>query len=430
MHQLELPINHARETLGTTQDSTQPHSVNILPHRVPKVLVPGTQTQPETLRRWESTDSVSLGGPPHLELSASRSSSQQSAARTRPLFSAATPTPTPSAPSRPHASGSSQLNLGILRPRGNSGQSSRPLDERCALAKGAAKALQEQHAVQPLGSSNHASGSRLPAGTVSPDEFVRKHYCARREQRARASASDAEPGRRAASPDLMPDDEEEQVAAAAEASGREPKRGRKKKPAARNIHGNERYILTLAKQHLFAYALSEGAWQNRALFTRWAPPIYIETWGQELPDVPVEPPSPETIQIMVNSLATARGKVKDLLRPFTQYTFGFEKPALNAEAINRNLAIFREIHPNRFHCLEYQPPYGHYENNALSQAIAVALFSNPSSVGVTFQNYFNPMPLTTAAFVLVNVQFCIHLSQRNGLHQVDAHPVEWVTCNR
>ncbi|KAG8712848.1 hypothetical protein FRC08_014014 [Ceratobasidium sp. 394] len=314
-------------------------------------------------------------------------------------------------PSHLHASGRSQLDLGTLRPRCNPGQSLCPLDERRGLAKGAAKALRQQHTVQAPGSSNHASGSHLPSGTVSPDEFVREHYRAQREHRAQTSTSDGsnnpESGRRASSPDLMPDDEEEQVAIAARASGLEPKRGRKKKPAARDIHGNERYILTIAKQHLFAYALSKGAWQNRALFTRWTPPIYIETWNQELPDVPVKPPSPEAIQIMVNSLATAHGKVKDLLRPFTQYTFGFEKPALNAEAINRNLAIFRDIHPNQFHCLEYQPPYGHYESNALSQAIAMALFSNPSSVGVTFQNYFNPMPLTTTAFVLANVQVCI-----------------------
>ncbi|KAG9096298.1 hypothetical protein FRC06_008817 [Ceratobasidium sp. 370] len=438
LHQLELPINHVRETLGTTQDSTQPELINNLDpapkpptHRVPKVLVPGTQTQLETLHRWESTDSVSLGDPPHVRPSASRFSSQQSApsssaARTRPLRLPSTPTPAPApapapttnAPSCSRASGPSRPDLGILRPHGNPGQSSRPLNERCTLSKGAARALRDS----APGPSNRASGSSPPSGTAFPGEFVREHYRTRRERRARAPASNGdnpkdgatlEPGRTPSRPDLMSDNEEQRVAAAAAASGREPKRGRKKKPAARDIHGNERFVLTVAKQHLFAYALTEGAWQTRGLFARWAPPVYIETWEQELPGVPIEPPSPETIQIMVNGLATGRGKVKDVLRPFTQYTFGFEKPALNNEAIDRNLAIFREIHPNRFHCLEYQPAYGHYESNALSQAIAVALFSNPTSVGVTFRNYFDPMPLTTVAFVLANdidylqVQFCI-----------------------
>ncbi|KAG9091639.1 hypothetical protein FRC06_000482 [Ceratobasidium sp. 370] len=376
----------------------------------PTVLVPGTQTQPETFGHWEPTGSVSLGDPPGANSLASRLSSQQSAAnlsvsRTRPINS--TSTPTPSALSR-----SSRLDHGILHARGNPGQP-RPLDARRALAKGVAKVLRESHTAQAPGPSSHARGLQ-PAGMISPERFVREHYRTRHE-RANAPTSNsndnpedgARPGRRASSPDLMSDNEEQLAAAAAQASGREPKRRRKKKPAARDIHGNERYILTIAKQHLFAYVLTEGAWQTRGLFARWAPPIYVETWEQELPGVPVEPPSPETIQIMVNSLATARGRVKDALCPFTQYTFGFEKPTLTPEATNRNLAIFREIHPNRFHCLEYQPAYGHYESGTLSQAIAVALFSNPSSVGVTFQNYFDPMPLTTVAFVLANVQFCI-----------------------
>ncbi|KAG8707607.1 hypothetical protein FRC08_000392 [Ceratobasidium sp. 394] len=408
IHQLDLPINHACETLGTTQDSTQPSRPASQPstHRVPKVLVPGTQTQSQTFGPWEPTGSVSLGDPSNSRPLSQQSAASLSASRPRPATS--TLAPTPSADSR-----SARSDLGNLHAHGNRGQS-RPLDDRRALAKGAAKALREQHAVQAPGPSNQASGSSRPYGMTSPEVFVHEHYRAQRE-RAQASTSNGNnnpgegvaSGRRASSPDLMSDNEEQLAAAAAQASGREPKRRRKKKPAARDIHGNERHILTIAKQHLFAYVLTEGAWQNRGLVARWSSPVYIKTWGQELPGVPVEPPSPETVQIMVNSLATARGRVKDVLRPFTQYTFGFKKPALTTEAINRNLAIFREIHPNRFHCLEYQPAYGHYESDSLSQAIAVALFSSPTSVGVTFRNYFDPMPLTTVAFVLANVQFCI-----------------------
>jgi hypothetical protein len=53
---------------------------------------------------------------------------------------------------------------------------------------------------------------------------------------------------------------------------------------------------------------------------------------------------------MVNSLATLRGKVKELLRPIMQFGYRFLKPATTAKSINHNLNIYSQIHPNRFHC--------------------------------------------------------------------------------
>jgi hypothetical protein len=125
---------------------------------------------------------------------------------------------------------------------------------------------------------------------------------------------------------------------------------------------------------------------------------------------------------MVNSLATLCGKIKEVLRPVMQYGCEFLKPATTPKAINHNLDIYAAIHPNRFHCLvsdllstsSYQydlikqqrvwPVYGHYESDLVTQAIAVALFSGPTSIGVVFRDFFKPIPLTTVAFILANVR--------------------------
>jgi hypothetical protein len=80
-------------------------------------------------------------------------------------------------------------------------------------------------------------------------------------------------------------------------------RARKPKPAARDIFGYERQILTIAKLHLFAFSLVEGPYQTRATLLRWALIIFEETWRQELPDVPFEHPCDESL-IIVSTTST------------------------------------------------------------------------------------------------------------------------------
>ncbi|KAG9083679.1 hypothetical protein FS749_005841, partial [Ceratobasidium sp. UAMH 11750] len=207
--------------------------------------------------------------------------------------------------------------------------------------------------------------------------------------------------------DLMSDGEVEGVAQAAEAAGQESSRRRRRKPSSQDVHGYEKLILTTAKLHLFAITLVEGAYQTRAWLMKVAKIVFIETWRQELPEVPLQLPSEEVLQVMVNNLATARGQVKLVIRPMMEHGFEFLKWDSSAETINRNLKIFSTIHPNAFHCLEFNPMYGHYESSLLTKAIAAALFGGPNSVGVTFRDYFEPMPLTAVAFILANMQFCI-----------------------
>ncbi|KAG9094046.1 hypothetical protein FRC06_011216 [Ceratobasidium sp. 370] len=52
--------------------------------------------------------------------------------------------------------------------------------------------------------------------------------------------------------------------------------------------------------------------------------------------------------------------------------------------------------------LRFEPAYGHYESSLVTKSIAAALFTGPKLVGITFQDFFDPMPLTTVAFVPAN----------------------------
>ncbi|KAG9088220.1 hypothetical protein FRC06_002163 [Ceratobasidium sp. 370] len=107
--------------------------------------------------------------------------------------------------------------------------------------------------------------------------------------------------------------------------------------------------------------------------------------------------------ILVNSLATGRGRFKDPVRPLVEFKLGFIKPPSNDTDVNHNLTIFWAVHLNAFHCTEFSPPYGHYESDLVTHAIACTMFSTPTSIGVVHHEFFKPMPLTTVVFVLAMV---------------------------
>ncbi|KAF8601015.1 hypothetical protein BDV93DRAFT_254241 [Ceratobasidium sp. AG-I] len=193
-------------------------------------------------------------------------------------------------------------------------------------------------------------------------------------------------------------------------------RNRKRKPLARDVSGIFRQVLILAKIHLLAYALVQGVYQTRATYIRWASSVHFATWQMELPTTPFEPPPHEHFEIMVNSIATLRGKIKERLRPFTASVAGFQQCTTNQAVIQDNLRKFNLIYPNSFHCKSLVPRKGHYESPEVAHCIAVALFHGPGSVGVMFPDYFMDMPLTVVAFPLALWQFCIE-EWSNGWHQ-------------
>jgi hypothetical protein len=67
---------------------------------------------------------------------------------------------------------------------------------------------------------------------------------------------------------------------------------------ARDSIGLARQILVVAKVHLFAYALSEGVYQTRLTFMKWAENIHEETWNLLLPDLPYEAATTSELEVV------------------------------------------------------------------------------------------------------------------------------------
>ncbi|KAG9086165.1 hypothetical protein FRC06_003243, partial [Ceratobasidium sp. 370] len=206
--------------------------------------------------------------------------------------------------------------------------------------------------------------------------------------------------------ELLADDEEllAQAEALAESSAPKParcrRRNRKKKPLARDTTGVAQQVLVLAKIHLFAFALVEGIYQTRATFLQWAALIHEETWRMELPDVEYVAATMLELEVMVNYLATLRGKVKEHLRPLVTFIHNLQHRVTGQQEIQNNLDAYNLVWPNTFHCASYSPRGGHYENPEIAHLIGAALFYSPSAVGLQFPDYFDEMPLTVVAFIL------------------------------
>ncbi|KAG8731526.1 hypothetical protein FRC12_019692 [Ceratobasidium sp. 428] len=204
--------------------------------------------------------------------------------------------------------------------------------------------------------------------------------------------------------DLVHNNKERRAAKEAEASGTTPP-GRKRKPTCRDLFGYEREVIIAAKIRILAYSLREGALQTRGTFARWSVKCWIKAMREVTPHLDPHAPTSDIQQIMINSLATGRGRFKDPVRPLVEYRLGFIKPPMTNEDVNHNLEVFNSAHPNMFHCLCQNPIYGHYENDLLKHAIAVTEFANPNAPGAAHSKWFNPVPLTTVVFVLAI--FCL-----------------------
>ncbi|KAG8686841.1 hypothetical protein FRC11_008254 [Ceratobasidium sp. 423] len=179
--------------------------------------------------------------------------------------------------------------------------------------------------------------------------------------------------------ELLDDDEEMLAQAEAYAKQKWPRhsgRIRKPKPLAWDVSGLARQVLTMAKVHLFAYALVEGA-----------------TSQMDLPDRPYEKPEDNIFEIMVNGIATLRGKVKERLCEFAARVASFRHTTTNQKLIEKNLTV--------------NPCSGDYESPEIGHCIALAIFHGPNSVRVMYPDYFRDMPLTVVAFALAMWQFCI-----------------------
>ncbi|KDN46239.1 hypothetical protein RSAG8_04466, partial [Rhizoctonia solani AG-8 WAC10335] len=127
-------------------------------------------------------------------------------------------------------------------------------------------------------------------------------------------------------------------------------------------------------------------------------------------------PSDEIFEIMVNNIATLRGKAKERLREFVARVSGFQQNLRDQNAIQHNLQRFNELYPNSYHCQSSNPRDGDYEHSEIGHCISLAIFHGANSVGVLYSDYFRDMPLPVVAFCLAMWQFCIE-EWANGWRQ-------------
>ncbi|KAF8596096.1 hypothetical protein BDV93DRAFT_563645 [Ceratobasidium sp. AG-I] len=267
------------------------------------------------------------------------------------------------------------------------------------IAKSTAAPLTRSQPRPPPGASGdvplaHAQGTRRldPISHARTDMIMFNEAIARDEAASFVQSATRQSKRtaRCAAPssrplyELLDDDEELLAQAEAFAKKKWPAssssargRNRKQKPLARDVSGIPQQILILAKIHLLAYALVQGVYQTCATYIRWASSVHFATWQMELPTTPFEPPPHEHFEIMVNSIATLRSKVKERLHPFTASVAGFKQCTTNQAVIQDNLRKFNLIYPNSFHCKSLFPRKGHYESPEVAHCIAVALFHSP-----------------------------------------------------
>ncbi|KAG9093484.1 hypothetical protein FRC06_011502, partial [Ceratobasidium sp. 370] len=419
---LDLPfVRPPHETPGTTQATTQ-RPVNYLTRPLTRTSTITTEAplsqrppaRPQSIRNWSLTslDSITPGQHPPTQ-------SQLEQTALRPPG----PTPPSAVPPRaPRNLVSSNNYAGSSRCRDETrSQEHIPVHQLPVDAQTLHQAAELFQFIQGSGKQARVTQERRrgTAARMMPDKGDLDPPRSRAEQLEE---------------DLMHDDEEGRSTRAAEEAGEFPV-ACKRKPSARDLVGYERQIVSSAKMYLLAYSLKEGAIRTHATFTDWAGDVWIKTWCQHLPHLPPQVASAVIKQVMVNGLATGRGRFKDPVRQLIQYKLKFVKPASTPEAINRNLEIFDAVHPNTFHCTRFSLPYGHYESDLLTQAIALTMFSSPTAIGVVHRKFFDPMPLTTVAFVLAiasNMQFCIEewetgyfkardLSMTDLLHKYVAH---------
>ncbi|KAF8598796.1 hypothetical protein BDV93DRAFT_526511 [Ceratobasidium sp. AG-I] len=240
--------------------------------------------------------------------------------------------------------------------------------------------------------------------------------------------------RRSPSPSyrLLEDDEEVRACAKAVVSGIPKVCRRKKKPVASDSTGLSGQVLTLGKLSLFGLACARGPYQTRGRLLHWARLVHEETWNTEAPDVPYVAATQSELEVMVNNLASLRGRVKEYLRVVIVTGYGFRQFAVSQEDIQFNRDLYATLCPNNFHCTEFSPRSGHYENEEIFNALAAGLFNGPNSVGALFEEYFERMPLPVVAFILAMMQFCIEewsnrwfepkdLSAGNMLDKYEAH---------
>ncbi|KAG8712844.1 hypothetical protein FRC09_019400 [Ceratobasidium sp. 395] len=179
------------------------------------------------------------------------------------------------------------------------------------------------------------------------------------------------------------------------------------KPTLDDYPGFPRTIATLAIPELLATAITLGAYEGHVKITYWAQGCYNRTWERELPNLQVQNAPRPLLGIMSHRVSWVRGKLAERLRPGVETGYQLINPARTREDMEYNRRIVERALPNNFHCPELEPEVNEYQHPALQKLVALAYFWAAESIGATYHDMFNPIPIPAFALVLTITQHCL-----------------------
>ncbi|KDN34833.1 hypothetical protein RSAG8_12103, partial [Rhizoctonia solani AG-8 WAC10335] len=256
-------------------------------------------------------------------------------------------------------------------------------------------------------------------------------------------------------PDVVEDNEETLMTLAAATAGKRAT----SKPSLRDYTGTMRQNITGGMADFLAYILAEGAYETKRTQLVWA----LEACRRESErssNGPFQIPPLDALKLIVARAPTLRfggkertrqliphfvGSMNNMSNNFSQLVFMLKIPLVHEAQRRFNEQHVQQLLPIGFHAQDPSRPrvdqYQHaivqravaligfhspdsvgatfyeyfnpmplptqYQHAIVQRAVALIGFHSPDSVGATFYEYFNPMPLPTVAFALTTVQFCI-----------------------
>ncbi|KAG8769800.1 hypothetical protein FRC12_004729 [Ceratobasidium sp. 428] len=168
-------------------------------------------------------------------------------------------------------------------------------------------------------------------------------------------------------------------------------------------------IASAAIPYFLATVCVEGGYEVLDVFEDWALDAYYRTYLLEYPeeDDRYEPPPAAILKIMARRASWLQGEIRKRVRPIVEYGYGFRHNAVSRIDIKHNKRLAKKLKPTVFHCKDLVTDTNQFEHPEFISAIGAGLFWDSESLGATFQDRFDPVPIPAVAMILTTIQTCI-----------------------
>ncbi|KAF7798193.1 hypothetical protein EIP86_009410, partial [Pleurotus ostreatoroseus] len=173
-----------------------------------------------------------------------------------------------------------------------------------------------------------------------------------------------------------------------------------------------RNLIKLAVKKYLLHIFTENAFPDEETATLWASTAWSTVCGDT--GKSFSPKDNERIHtLLINRASSARGHLRDELKPLVISHFHLKSETLKSEVRNENIKIIRKLMegvPPQFCYKDLDGPdgpRGYAELRFPLQALHTQLFRERDHIGNEESTAFNPLPLPTLALVLTIVEYCL-----------------------